>query len=604
MIDYIKVNNFRTFGMNGKPAEFNLAPITILTGTNSSGKSSLIKLLQLLKANVPNNYSSLMEPDFRKGDHKLFSMQNVMNQQGEPLDIEIKFVNNTESYSKKSSDFQKPLSLITKLKDSINNDKKGLLEEFIILEDDIKIFNVSYFYPESDTSVVKRVKPPENSNKVKLGNDYFDTIEGELTPYHEEMINNGGEVEYYHQDEIYKMRTFFGFKNTIDKSYPFLNDHFIEKDSEQFIEIPLDESFLKNHIFEEYIGVSDIVDYIDTSQSFKIVFNLNDFIKNGLHEGDISCELIIEPEKYFEYYELIMFPDIKKIIIDQIDYDILLDTGIKSKQDIIEDLSKYVVDVLSLTFNLWEYGRNGETDIMNKTLSTCKNNVKKIYEELNKITNLNSFRGIPERFLKQSEPLSDLDKALSNLQSDEKKKDNIERWLLEFGLDKDIEVKAIESIGSYIKIIEKNESRSLVDVGFGYSQLLPILILSQYSKILMVEEPEAHLHPNFQSILADFFSKMIDEPFNTSFGKYTKRQFVLETHSEYMIRKFQYLVAKRELKPEDIVIYFFGTDPTKEDYIREIRINEYGQLSSDFGEGFMDEASRLITYLWDIDRDN
>jgi predicted ATPase len=600
MIDYIKVNNFRTFGMNGKPAEFKLAPITILTGTNSSGKSSLIKLLQLLKANVPNNYSSLMELDFRKGNHKLFSMQNVMNQQGKPLEIEIRFVNNTESYLKKISDFQKPLSLITKHKDSINNDKKGLLEEFNIIEDDIKIFNVSYFYPNGKESIVKGVKPPEHMRRKYTFEKYEPTFDGELLPYHEEMINNGGEVMYYPQDEIYKMKTFFDFKNILNKlEYSELKKYYWKENEREFLRISLDDTLFSYLEDEKY---QEMKDFFGSKNEIILYFELKYFIINeGFNDFDNDYEQIVDAENFFNKYEIIAFPSLQKEIKRQLSKEIELNLHNSSNKEVVSILIEYVYSKIASLMNLRNVYKKY---IIDEILDNIKSKQRFIYKELNKITNLNSFRGIPERFLKQSEPLSDLDKALSNLQSDEKNKENIERWLLEFGLDKNIEVGTIESIGSYIKITEKNESRSIVDVGFGYSQLLPILILSQYSKILMVEEPEAHLHPNFQSILADFFSKMIDEPFNTSFGKYTKRQFVLETHSEYMIRKFQYLVAKKELKPEDIVIYYFGTDPTKEDYIREIRINEFGQLSSDFGEGFMDEASRLITYLWDIDRDN
>jgi predicted ATPase len=93
------------------------------------------------------------------------------------------------------------------------------------------------------------------------------------------------------------------------------------------------------------------------------------------------------------------------------------------------------------------------------------------------------------------------------------------------------------------------------------------------------------LHPNFQSKLADLFCKAL---------KKFKKQYIIESHSEYMIRKFQFLVAKGELKKEDIVIYYFN-DPRMinegESQIKRINFLEDGSLSSDFGSGFFDEAT-------------
>jgi predicted ATPase len=111
----------------------------------------------------------------------------------------------------------------------------------------------------------------------------------------------------------------------------------------------------------------------------------------------------------------------------------------------------------------------------------------------------------------------------------------------------------------------------------------------------MIEEPESHLHPKLQSLLADFFA----DAYKT-FGIH----FIIETHSEYLIRKLQYLIAKKEIKKEDVAIYYFDQDPTKEDYIRKMEIDDNGFMKGDFGEGFFDEASRLISDLWNIQSQN
>ena len=80
-------------------------------------------------------------------------------------------------------------------------------------------------------------------------------------------------------------------------------------------------------------------------------------------------------------------------------------------------------------------------------------------------------------------------------------------------------------------------------------------------------------------------------------------QFIIETHSEYMVRKFQYLVAKGEMKKEDIVIYYFNDPnniPAGEPQVKKIEILEDGSLSDDFGSGFFDEADNLAINLFNL----
>jgi AAA15 family ATPase/GTPase len=75
MIKKIGIENFRVFK---EYTEFNLAPITVLTGTNNSGKSSFTKFLDLLSSNLnkPSGFSVL---DFIKGNHQLGEFSNIIN---------------------------------------------------------------------------------------------------------------------------------------------------------------------------------------------------------------------------------------------------------------------------------------------------------------------------------------------------------------------------------------------------------------------------------------------------------------------------------------------------------------------------------------------
>jgi predicted ATP-dependent endonuclease of OLD family len=99
---------------------------------------------------------------------------------------------------------------------------------------------------------------------------------------------------------------------------------------------------------------------------------------------------------------------------------------------------------------------------------------------------------------------------------------------------------------------DSNLPSSLCDVGFGVSQFLPILVADlQMGKgsTLVVSQPEIHLHPSVQAALANYFCKQSD--------KFEKR-YILETHSEYLISRFRLLVAKGELKEDDVSAYYFS----------------------------------------------
>ena len=170
-----------------------------------------------------------------------------------------------------------------------------------------------------------------------------------------------------------------------------------------------------------------------------------------------------------------------------------------------------------------------------------------------------------------------------------------------------------------INFIEAN-NLSFSDQGYGFTQIAALLLTihkaictssSLYSdepyyltssKIVLLEEPESNLHPKFQSMLADMILEAATATRKNTMGI----QFIIETHSEYLIRKLQYLTAKgEELTPNDTIIYYFNDpDETKrpkgEKQVKKITILEDGSLSDDFGPGFYDEAANLAMSLFDL----
>ena len=110
---------------------------------------------------------------------------------------------------------------------------------------------------------------------------------------------------------------------------------------------------------------------------------------------------------------------------------------------------------------------------------------------------------------------------------------------------------------------------------------------------ISIEEPEIHLHPKFQSILADMLVEACQ--------KYNIH-FIVETHSEYLIRKLQLLVAGHiegiGIDRSRVSIYYINSEDDKsKQKVKRIEICSDGYLDDSFGEGFYDEATRLSRQL-------
>lgn len=165
------------------------------------------------------------------------------------------------------------------------------------------------------------------------------------------------------------------------------------------------------------------------------------------------------------------------------------------------------------------------------------------------------------------------------------------------------DVRLLENDDFYeIQLMRDNQLMDLSHLGTGASQILSIIIqiVTHDQQMVILEEPETNLHPKYQSKLADMLVDGINEPLGN--------RFIIETHSEYLIRKLQYLVAKdsrkdikhRKVKSEDIQIYYFSDIKNKAPEL--LTIENDGSLSGDFGKGFFDEAPYLITELWKAQR--
>ena len=164
-----------------------------------------------------------------------------------------------------------------------------------------------------------------------------------------------------------------------------------------------------------------------------------------------------------------------------------------------------------------------------------------------------------------------------------------------FGLVEDLDI-FMENETIFVRIKHNGGMRgNLTEVGFSVAQILPLVvrIAINDTQFALVEEPETNLHPKLQARLADMFMEAY-----TQFGT----RFIVETHSEYFIRKLQWHTAKGNIKPEDTAVYYLydpnDARPADEPQVKRLRIDENGDFDMPFGTGFFDEATNLMLNIY------
>jgi predicted ATPase len=132
---------------------------------------------------------------------------------------------------------------------------------------------------------------------------------------------------------------------------------------------------------------------------------------------------------------------------------------------------------------------------------------------------------------------------------------------------------------------------SLIDVGFGVSQFLPIIVADlqlEKDATLAVSQPEIHLHPSAQALLGDYFSRNVDA------GK----RYIIETHSEYLVNRFRALIAKGDLKPDDVSVYYLRKKSDRTESFR-ITFTKEGKIEGapkDFFETYMCDVLEIALH--------
>ena len=661
----INIKNFRTFNEEG--VTFNLAPITILTGCNSSGKSSMVKSLLLL-----NNFFSQMKRDMKLyGDCKpqeyrlgvadskfrLGNFSSVLNR--EAKDNKISF-----SYKVKPLIASEPFTVTYTF---VSNKEAALNDGWLY---SIEINN------NHEETICKISTVRDEHQLPELMLDYFkwslfkdsfaqfalcvlvNKLTDEIEFDHLNLLKKScSEIEQYkhYLSEIYRKGLInqISNENIRDFNDVYANDTEIIR--ELFQSVNLQDaikiiSFFEGNrllyhmpIFEIVKGVAKEnirkilqdnvnlwnanLDAIITDFEHSTFSTLEEYMLNildGQNEANLRGRTLLT--RINEYIFSIFLKSINKESESIYDTLSTYSKGLETPKNSISDQS----DDYFCLFGLYL----GYVKLLLKDLvipssldnlvyiGSSKADIQRLYRIDSSGTN--SFERTIVDYLESKQQAGNEEQQWNSTGEISCQPGSfVNKWIRNFNIGYAITVKnTAEGLGILVNLHTSTDDKighPLADEGYGITQLVSILLsietailnakkreyftcdghLQGYrSRIhqsyyapsyIAIEEPEMHLHPKYQSLLMDMF--------NDAYKRYNIH-FIIETHSEYLVRRSQVLVAEAKYKDESELdqkcpykVYYLPTPQEGQPY--DLEYLPTGGFKRAFGEGFFDEAGKM-----------
>jgi predicted ATPase len=166
-------------------------------------------------------------------------------------------------------------------------------------------------------------------------------------------------------------------------------------------------------------------------------------------------------------------------------------------------------------------------------------------------------------------------------------KEAVDRWMTYLGVASAVRARPTGRAGIELGIVDDQtgDERNLTNVGVGVSQLLPVVVMclrAQRGDVVLMEQPELHLHPAPQQQLADFLLAM----------SVSGRQLIVETHSEYLINRLRLRIAEDDGEfVSNLVRIIYAERVNGKTNFRPITPNTYGSFD-DWPDNFFDQAPK------------
>lgn len=582
MIKEWKLNNFKSID---KEQDFEFRPLTIFTGANSSGKSTILQSILLVTQTLQSPIAS-RSIVLNGGFKKFGTYSDIVNRRIDKKKIKFGFSLSNDGYSEfdmmyryrfdeevnsvncefeLSSDGKEeclqPVLRQTRLETYSKNDKRESKDVLIIKKGGVR--------SEEEKTVIEKCKATyqpsdfeysiSKNNKIKFGyygHDYADWKLLGVGMFH--FMPNYAIIYTKYRDQL---KT--GLINCLMMGKDLIRN---ERDKEKVI------SLVKDRVLEIVEEIFEKKKYEDGRFEKVRESIMNDMSFSRLIQVFRYVTLDIgEKQKYVDSIAAKLDTIKEEYVTERL--PLYFFSGVDFVRDFFNEKIKYLGPLREEPRSLYPLESNGNTF----DLGLKGENTAAVFEN-NKTKKV---KYVSPKFFEEGK-LGDIIPEESTLS------EAINAWLVYLGVANKMSTNDKGKMGHELKITTdiRNMEQDLTHVGVGVSQILPILVmcfLAGKGDSIILEQPELHLHPKVQTRLADFFVSI------NALGK----QCIIETHSEYLINRLRYLVAKTEDDKiaNDTMIYFVEKEEGHSVY-RSITINKYGVID-DWPKGFFDESEGI-----------
>ena len=613
---------------------------TVLVGPNSAGKSSIIKLLGLLKQSIGNNSNhpllNIRGPIFDLVDFESISYRKELKD----LEIELisqclypikdkslaKIINVNNKFSlalsnKIGANKIKQNLMTTKLdtwtrrelKDAINHNVKVKEQSVTVNEEELLTPHLDYCQNVAFKEINSKLSDIFNN---QLGKPGFYKNKEDLDQYIKHEINRKINVKI-EKNGLIPGKISFGIAQSEEPSIK---------------QIPYSKAFCDLYPGQLYKekrsgkGCSFSVVEIGKCIKFPFEFFTNQhYDKLAFYAADDPPLFTIENQKIIKQNE-----NLDDYLCAINDHYNSISEFVKNKKN-IDYVSMQVHSYLNIALNeihkILFVGKNRDIHwetFLNNNMELISVNMSGLFEGMDFSP---SIRPNPEKFQSKKDLLD-----IFSITPDT----NFTRWnkaLNDMGFNYEVFIEVVSRPHDLYAIKFKDTASKvesyLDEVGYGFSQFLPYLgkKFSIQPKLHLMEQPELHLHPDAQArlpkVLFNSYDKragQIMDPSEYIDGDYSylnnesiiyrmppiggdsypesdDNSYLIETHSEHILRGIQIQVAKGKIHHSCVAVYYVGKHKNGNSYVEEMKLDKKGKFTNKFPKGFFDTGFKQAMEL-------
>ena len=496
-MERVKFQNYKAFD----EGEIEIRPLTLLLGANSSGKSSILHLFLMLEQTISNadKYNAALKTNGHS--ISLGEDENLLKDKKHDKQLSLEFGINAYEY----------ISSVKTLQD----EKQSEISYSYLFS--LKASNPEK-YEQYSKSIFEKLK-----SKGKKTNSVFSNFINDFF-----SVNNPQAYDFLYNYLAH------GSYNKVNNSL-WTSRHNVES-QEKII----------HSIFNCFSSFKDAFNPFPEKASIKFVLTYND---NTRKLKVTECHVMVGERAVIQILTQGKESFLSSEIFNQKDLDVLSQS------------SKLHFEFDGLSIRSLSEQDSPFVDYIMILVGQAFKSVQDFFSQKN-MNYVGPLRANPQRyyFLDDSNTNTTLIHSSGTslaeiLKKNKSVRDKINKWLDRFELN--VDVQEFKDVIHNIKVTQNKLLLDIPDVGFGISQVLPILVegmMAPSKSTIIMEQPEIHLHPKMQAELADLFIDILQ--LQTKRKDRIKKHLIIETHSEYILKRIRRRMAEGQISPKHVAIYF------------------------------------------------